>query len=346
MPISRQEALYLELEARFGPRVAAAFREAIADIQQAADIERAITALSIGDIEAALDAMRIEAAAFNPLADAIRDTYNAGGFMGVSTMPPLLDAAGATLFIRYDGRALGAEAWVRDHSSRLITGIVQGQRQAIRAALEASLQRRQNPRSAIPDIIGRYDRATRSRVGGIIGLTPQQERWVENARRELSSADPAGLNNYLGREARDKTFDPAVRRALRDGKPIPADVARKALEGVKSGLLRTRARTISQTEVLTSLNAGKFRAYVQATEDGSLDPESATKVWRDSSDDRVRHSHAILDGESVRLLEPFRSVTGALMLYPGDTSMGATAADVVLCRCRFDVRIDRLRNLQ
>lgn len=342
----QQEALYLELERRFGPRIAAAFREAIDELTRAADVERAITALAVGDIEAALAAMHIEASAYGPLGDAIRDSFNAAGQMGVATMPPLVDAAGASLVIRYDGRALGAEAWVRDHSSRLITRTVEDQRQAIRVALEDSLRRRQNPRSAVPDIIGRYNPATKAREGGIIGLTKPQERFAANARDELASENPAGLKNYLAREARDKTFDPAVRRALKDGKAVPPDVARKALEAYKSGLLRTRGRAISQTEVLTSLNAGKFRAYVQATEDGNLDPETATKVWRDSSDDRVRHSHAILDGESVLLLQPFKSVTGSLMLYPGDTSMGATAADVILCRCRFDVRIDRLRNLR
>lgn len=342
----RQQALYDQLEARFGPRIADAFREAIEDLQRAADVERAITALAVGDIEAALSAMHIDAAAFNPVADAIRETFGAGAQMGVTSMPPLLDAAGASLVIRYNGRALGAEAWLREHSSRLITRTVESQREAIRSALEASLRRGQNPRAAIPEIVGRYDPRSRARVGGILGLTAPQEKWVQNARSELFGDDPAGLRSYLERTSRDKTYDRAVKRALADGKPLPADVARKALEGYQSGLLRVRGATISQTEVLTSLNAGKFRAYVQAVEDGNLDPETATKVWRDSSDERVRHTHAILDGQSVKLLQPFKSATGALLLYPGDTSMGAGADEVVLCRCRFDVRIDRLVNLR
>jgi hypothetical protein len=346
MNYTRQQALYEELERRFGPRIAEAFREAVEDIQRAADVERAITALAVGDIEAALAAMHIDAAAFNPVADAIRETFSAGGQMGVATMPPLVDAAGASLVIRYNGRALGAEAWLRDHSSRLITRTVEDQRRAIRSALEDSLRRGQNPRATIPQIVGRYDPKTRGRVGGIIGLTAPQERWVEKAWAELASADPAALNNYLGRKSRDKTYDRAVKRALADGKALPPDVARKALEGYQSGLLRTRGAAISQTEVLTSLNAGKFRAYIQATEYGNLDPETATKVWRDSSDKRVRHTHAILDGQSVKLLEPFRSASGALMMHPGDTSLGAGADEVVLCRCRFDVRIDRLANLR
>lgn len=342
----RQQALYDQLEARFGPKIAAAFRESIEELQRAADIERAITALIIGDIEAALDAMHIDAAAYGPLAEAIRDTFNAGGQMGVATMPPLVDAAGASLVIRYNGRALGAEASVREHSSQLITRTVEGQRQAIRAALVSSLERGANPKATIPEIVGRYDPKTRGRVGGILGLTAPQERWVDNARGELFSEDPAGLKNYLDRKSRDKTYDRAVRRALRDGKALPPETARKALAGLQSGLLRVRATAISRTEVLTGLNAGKFRAYQQAVEDGSLDPITARKIWRDSSDADVRHSHAVLDGDSVGLLEPFRSPTGARMMYPGDTSLGANAEDVVQCRCRFEVRIDRLTNLR
>lgn len=342
----QQEALYLELEKRFGRRIADAFREAIDELTRAADIERAITALIVGNIDAALEAMHIDAAAYSPLADAIRDSFNAAGQANVAAMPALTDAAGASLFIRYNGRAPNAEAWLRDHSSRLITRAVEDQKAAIRSALVTSLEKGRNPRATIPEIVGRYDPKTRARVGGIIGLTAPQERWVENARGELSSADPKGLNNYLTRQARDKTYDRAVKRALRDGTALPADVARKALEGLKSGLLRVRGEAVSRTEVLTSLNAGKFRAYMQAVEDGSLDPLSATKIWRDSSDKDVRDTHRALDGESVRLLEPFRSPSGALMMFPGDTSMGAGPGEVVLCRCRFEVRIDRLYNLE
>lgn len=346
MDSRQQQALYDELEKRFGRRIADAFREAIDELTRAADIERAITALVLGNIDAALDAMHIDAAAYGPLADAIRDSFNAAGQMGVATMPPLLDASGASIFIRYNGRAPSAEAWLRDHSSRLITRTVEDQKRAVRAALVESLERGRNPRATIPEIVGRYDPRTRKRVGGILGLTVPQERWVENARRELASADPKDLKHYLTRQARDKTFDRAVQRAIKDGKPLPADVARKALEGLKSGLLRVRADTISRTEVLTSLNAGKFQAYIQAVDDGSLDPLSATKVWRDSADNDVRHTHRALSSESVRLLEPFRSPSGALMMFPGDTSLGAGPDEIILCRCRFEVRIDRLRNLQ
>lgn len=342
---NRQQDLYDELEARFGPRIAAAFRAAIDDLRRAADVERAITALTLGNIDAALAAMHIDAAAYGPLADAIRDAYAASGQAAISTLPVLTDAAGATLVIRYNARAFGAEAWLRDHSSRLITRIVEDQRLAVRAALATSLERGRNPRSTIPEIVGRYDPRTRARVGGILGLTGPQERWVENARLELFGNDPVALRNYLTRQARDKTYDRAVERAIRDGKAIPPETARKALEGLKSGLLRVRATAISRTEVLTSLNAGKFQAYMQAVKDGKLDPLSATKVWRDSRDGRVRHTHAYLNGESARLLEPFKSLSGAFMMFPGDTSLGAGAAEVIQCRCRFEVRIDRFYNL-
>lgn len=343
--MTNEERLYEELEARFGKRIADGFRESIEELARAADVERAITALLVGDIEAALAAMHIDAAAYGPFADAIRDTFHAGGQFAVSGLPALTDAAGAALVIRYNARALSAERWLREHSGQLITRIVEEQRQAIRASLTSTLEAGRNPRAAIPGIVGRYDPRTRSRVGGIIGLTVPQERWVEGARSELVSDDPADLRAYLSRQARDKTYDRAVNRAIRDGRRLPADVASKALAGYKSGLLRVRGETIARTELLTSLNAGRFQAYRQAVDDGQLDPLSVTKVWRDSRDGRVRDSHLMLNGESARLLDPFISPTGSRMMHPGDTSLGARGRDVINCRCRFEVRIDRFYNL-
>jgi hypothetical protein len=47
----------------------------------------------------------------------------------------------------------------------------------------------------------------------------------------------------------------------------------------------------------------------------------------------------------VGLKEPFTSPTGARLMYPGDTSLGAGPAETIQCRCTVSVRIDFLANI-
>ena len=59
-------------------------------------------------------------------------------------------------------------------------------------------------------------------------------------------------------------------------------------------------------------------------------------------DGRTRDSHADLNGVEVGLDEAFDSPTGARMMHPGDTSLGAGAEDVINCRCMPEYRIDMI----
>ena len=136
--------------------------------------------------------------------------FNGGGVAAVEGMPALRDPSGHTIVVRWDVRNLAAEEWLRLHSSTLITGIVQDQETAIRTALEAGLARGDNPTRTALDVVGRVNRVTGTREGGIIGLTAHQAGYVDNARRELSSGDPSAMRNYLDRGRRDKLFDRTV----------------------------------------------------------------------------------------------------------------------------------------
>jgi HK97 family phage portal protein len=69
----------------------------------------------------------------------------------------------------------------------------------------------------------------------------------------------------------------------------------------------TRARTISRTEISTSVNGSRF---LELAEQGI-----ERHGWMSAHDQFVRESHAAADGEEVPLGEPFPS-TG--LLYPGD----------------------------
>lgn len=57
-----------------------------------------------------------------------------------------------------------------------------------------------------------------------------------------------------------------------------------------------------------------------------------THTWESMRDEKVRGSHAIADGQTVPINEPF-TVGGYKLLYPGDDSLGAPPSETIGCRC-------------
>ena len=63
-----------------------------------------------------------------------------------------------------------------------------------------------------------------------------------------------------------------------------------------------------------------------------IPPAVATKVWVAVLDNKTRTAHALADGQQRNADEPFNVMNQQLM-RPGDTSLGATPANVMECRC-------------
>lgn len=57
------------------------------------------------------------------------------------------------------------------------------------------------------------------------------------------------------------------------------------------------------------------------------------KEWVTQDDDRVRDSHASMDGQARRWDEPFQTAAGNYLMYPGDTS--APIEEWINCRCNL-----------
>ena len=87
--------------------------------------------------------------------------------------------------------------------------------------------------------------------------------------------------------------------------------------------------------VRSSYNSAANNAAAAALEEAGF----TKKRWLTSRDSRVRrpegnspYDHVSADGQTVPITEPF-IVSGEPLMYPGDRSRGATAGNLINCRC-------------
>lgn len=85
-----------------------------------------------------------------------------------------------------------------------------------------------------------------------------------------------------------------------------------------------RAIFISENEANTTLN---YQEHIEAIESGMT-----KKQWITEKDERVRPTHRQVDNFIIPIDRPF-VVGDSLMMFPKDRSLGATADEVVNCRC-------------
>jgi hypothetical protein len=314
---------------KWPPDMRAAFIESIRDIVDRVRLNEIIKALENGDIEGAVRATHVEAAAFQPLDTAIRQAFLEGGTATAATMPSMRDLGGTPIVFRFDVRMPAAENWLTAHSSSAITEIAEDQRTAIRSALTAGMERGDNPRSTALDVVGRRNTASGRREGGIIGLTSVQAQYVANAQRELLSGEPAQLRRYLGRDRRDRRFDPQVLLAIRAGKPIDAATVTKMAGRYADRLLALRGEIIGRTETMAAINASRHQAWEQAAAKGGFSVDQVEKGWVAVRDLRTRDTHRHMNGEKVKLQQRFSNG----LMYPGDPD--GDIKERAGCRCRL-----------
>jgi hypothetical protein len=90
------------------------------------------------------------------------------------------------------------------------------------------------------------------------------------------------------------------------------------------------------------MNGAREESYRQAIDAGDLSPENVTGTWGATGDRRTRDTHQEMNGQNRKFGTPFVSPSGARLMYPGDTSLGAGPEEIVNCRCTKIFRIDMI----
>jgi uncharacterized protein with gpF-like domain len=93
-------------------------------------------------------------------------------------------------------------------------------------------------------------------------------------------------------------------------------------------MVRQRAEVISRTQAMTALHLGLDVAVEQTQ---TVEGKRIARKWVTAQDEKVRSSHASLNGQVKFFNEPFVSGNGNWLMRPGDPS--APASETVNCRC-------------
>lgn len=315
-----------------------AFLASLDDVKSKVRLKEITEALKRGDTRSALDLLFLEREAYAEFERVLELAFEDGGNNIIQELGELKDQQSNRFVFRFNVRNLEAERWNREHSSQLITRIIEDQKIAVRSALEQGLQEGNNPRQVALDIVGRIDRRTGRRQGGILGLSATQERAVANARLELQNGD---YTAFMARTKRDKRFDAMLVRAKRDDKALTKDQIDKLLARYSDRLLKLRGDTIGRTEALAALHASRYQALDQLVRTGKVRANQISLMWDASRDARTRIDHMIADKQLVKFGESF-NVGGKRMKYPGDPAGGGD--QVINCRCALRVKVRYLPN--
>lgn len=268
------------------------------------------------------------------LVELVRAAFVAGGRYEMALVVLPRSVRSTVGRAEFDQTMRPVDTWVARQVGEIRQAATDGVREAIRAAVASrrTISGALPARQAALDLLGRVSTQTGQRAGGTVGLPGNMARYVAKAREQLLSGDPAQLAAFLKRSRRDRRQDGIVKRAILAGKPVSAADTERIVGRYADRLMRTHVDQLSKGLAHESFNAGRQRAWEQLVEQG-LPYDLVTKDWSDRADERVRVSHRAMRGQVVHLHEPFRAPSGALLMYPGDTSLGAGEDETAGCRC-------------
>ena len=294
--------------------------------------------IRIGNIDGALEASNFDEAHLSPVALAMAQTFLSGGELASMYWPPVpRRPKGPKVKFRFDVLNPRGEATVRSQQLAYVREIVTEQRDAMRYVITDGFRQGQNPRATALDIVGRIDKRTKRRTGGVIGLTEAQTKWSAAAKEELNSGNKTLLKRYLTRQRRDKRFDGSVINEILGLKKMTQKTKDAAARSYNNRLLKMRGDAGARTETLGAMNAASLESVLQLIETGSVREQDVTKVWDATGDSRTRETHKEADGQDRRVGDRFQ-VGDSLMRYPGDPE--GSAKERIQCRCWMRFEID------
>lgn len=313
-----------------------AFRAAVADIIDKAQLTALRNALRAGNIEAAIEALNIEAAAYQTFVSEIQNTYVAAGetiAAGTVFRFPNLKRA----VVRFNVTNRRAESWLQNVSTtRIQQRLLPDQVAAVRTTINSGYALGRHPNKIAIDLVGKVG-ANGKRTGGVIGLSNPQAEYVSNMRRYLTE-DP---KRALQMTRRDRRFDAAINKAVESGKPLTSAQIDRMTQRYSDRMLQLRGEGIARTETGMAVSTAKKETFKQYREKTGVPDQAIIKTWSHAGPAKnkgERKTHKDAHKTSVRGLDTPFNIGGVLMQYPLDPD--APASELNNCRCDYSITID------
>lgn len=336
------------------PAVRAAFLASIQNIKGDAILSDIVSALKRGDIDAALSAIPLKAEYLAPLDRAMREAYADGGEWSIDGFRSMARAQGAQISVRFNPRNPRAESFTAAQANRRVTEVLETTKADLRALMVRRMAENTTPNTVGLDIVGRINKVTGVRSGGLVGQHSQDIETIERVRRMLS--DPDEIGKYFVQDSKtgklkprykttSRQFDSKVRRAIAEGRALSAKDIASITRHQSNKLLKLRGERIARTELLSALSHAEDEGLAQLIGSGSVRSDQVSSAWDAAEDDATRPSHAAMDGQVRPYGVPFDTGDGYQMLFPGDRSLGAPAKEIIQCRCARRIDIDFIAGL-
>lgn len=338
---------------RLEPALREAFLEAIEAVTSAIRLQQLEAMIAAGNIDGAIEALRLEQGFFGPLYEAHRQTVLTGGALIVTELPLRNPFDGSKFVFSFDGRHPRAEAWIREQSSRLITEVIEDQKEQARIVIRDAAIVGEHPRDTARAIVGKVDPATGKRSGGILGFDRARRgvfaRVMEGMKtpegvRDLVTVPRDGSAPYVTLTSVNEATKQRILRAYHAGTAVPAADQAISRKQLRNKLLKDRGDVIARTETLNGLRFGRHEGMEQLVESGAIRRDQVRIRWQATLDSRVRDTHRHLHNQTVRLGEFFNPLPGVYMQFPGDLEHSPAnpkglAASTISCRCLGVYRI-------
>lgn len=328
---------FARLIATLEPEIQRAFMASVTDLSANVDWPALLEALDRQDIEAAIAALHIDAAAFAEYSSAMTQAYAA---TGASTAAQI-----GQIGVRFNMSNPRAQEWIAQNVGTRITGFVQEQVQVARELIGEGYAKGMGPRQIGLDLVGRV--VNGKREGGILGLDAPRARTYQKVMEAMRTS--AGVADIVT-EHRDGTLSvkykvnkataERILRAYRNGTAVPEKDRAISERQYKNALLKARADTIGRTETASAVMNARFEQWRQLAELQGLDASAVVKTWVHAAGATEHHrpTHLAMNGKSVQgLYTPFVFSDGTQMLCSHDASGGAE--NVINCRCSVAFRI-------
>ena len=213
------------------------------------------------------------------------------------------------------------------------------------------------------DVEPPFSTRIRGELSGDIKMTEEEEDDVAAAllvffrARAPEQASIIGKSNLVDAQESFTFVEEERRRLVEAEEPLPSRreealvtgaVLSRRLLGRVTGIVTLETQAPAESSKLTE---AEVLLGVEPTVTGGDPGEdtTATKAWISQGDSRVRtppdsqFDHLRADSDEVVADQPF-TVSGEKLMYPGDTSLGASTGNIAGCRCSAVYNVAGIRS--